>query len=482
MSSGRPRTLLWQLGLVLMVMQIAVMVALAWYAYDRLADFQHDQTRRDLERLMPILTDDYGQLIEREANDLINERARADGDRVGVRLTIILEDGTVIGDSMADPASMDDHRNRPEIARAFDEGAGTATRFSATLGTRMIYVARRVTTGQGNAAVVRTALAVDQVYEDFAPVVRAIGIAAALSVVLTLAVIYLVSRYYSEQIARVSEGAARFASGDLDHRIARLTTRELSTLAGSLNEMAGQLNQRLTELQRHQRSQRAILQSMSNGVLALDLDHRILEVNRAAERLLELDGDHARGRLLQETVRQPELHHLVASPTATPDRKPVEFVFAGERATRTLQAKRETLTDMDGAPRGLLVVIDDVTELRRLENLRSDFAANVSHELRTPITNIKGYVETLLETSTNGSDETARFLMVVKKNSDRLAAIVEDVLALTRLEEPQAREELDRQRTPIAAVLRSVVAQMSDAAAEKRSRSRPGCRPSTGCR
>ena len=261
-------------------------------------------------------------------------------------------------------------------------------------------------------------------------------------------------------------GAARFAAGDLAYRIGQPTVRELSSLAGSLNEMAAQLSGRIHELQAQQSEQQAILQSMGNAVIALDLQHRVLNVNRAAEQMLQLDGLHVRGRLLQEVCRQPRLHRFVADSLAEQSPMSAEFRLDTSRPI-TVKAVSETLRGPDGRPRGLLIVLNDVTELRRLETLRSDFAANVSHELRTPITNIKGYVETLLEVGWQDRGQAQRFLRIIRKNTSRLAAIVEDVLALARLEQSHARDSMERSSAPVTSIVRSALTQFESLAQGK---------------
>jgi two-component system phosphate regulon sensor histidine kinase PhoR len=291
----------------------------------------------------------------------------------------------------------------------------------------------------------------------------------------------LISRSVGAQVRDLSLGATRFAAGDLRHRIREPAASELASLARALNDMARQMDARLREIAAQQQETDAILQSMSNGVMALDSEQRIIALNRAAERILGVNAAKARGRLLHEVVRQPELHRLVNAAMSGGEQNPVEFALTGAGGAM-VEARTERLKREGGGVRGLLVVFDDVTRLRRLESLRSDFAANVSHELRTPITNIKGYVETLLETGLADREQAERFLTVIRHNSDRLAAIVEDVLALTRLERASAGaahrdqeaggarpspEEFPKERAPIRGILASAIAQHQAAADAK---------------
>lgn len=299
--------------------------------------------------------------------------------------------------------------------------------------------------------------------DSIAAILIVFGVAALL---FTLIAVLIVSRFVARQARMMSGAATQFARGDFSRHVVSPSSRELADLATALDEMGDALNARFAELQQQQRQQRAILQSMSNAVLAVDTEQRIAMVNRAAEELLGLRSDSVRGRLLQEVIRQPELNGFVLRALSDPAPQQTELRLQGE-PPMIVQAISGPLTTADGAPAGLLLVLNDVTELRRLETLRSDFAANVSHELRTPITNLKGYVETLLDVGTADESQAKRFLEVIQHNIDRLAAIVDDVMALTEFERPRSRERLKKTLTPVRDIAAAVLEQFAPAARQK---------------
>jgi two-component system phosphate regulon sensor histidine kinase PhoR len=461
-----PRTLLWQLGLTLMVMQVAAALVLGVYGFVEIRQFHHEQTRGELQKLAPLVAASFEPLLAEARAPEAQALARELGRRSGVRITVIRADGVVVADSDHDPAGMDNHRHRPEIDAALRRGTGSAVRFSQTLETNMMYTAVAVGGLDEPSGVVRVALPLAAVNAEIGHLLRVLGLAGLVSLGLTFAVIYFLSRRLSRAVMRLARGAARFASGNLDHRILRLGSSELDTVIEAFNRMARQLEARIAELGARETEQQAILQSMSNGVLAVDADQRVLSVNRAAGDLLGLDGAAARGRLLQEVVREPQLHRFVGSALAASRPRSDEFMI-GHHRPLTIQATGEPLVDADGRSVGLLVVLNDVTQLRRLEQIRSDFAANVSHELQTPITTIKGYVETLQDADITDPDERARFLDIIAGSADRLAAIVEDLLSLARLEEPGADRSLERTPVEIGPLAESVAAQFDDMVAEK---------------
>lgn len=215
------------------------------------------------------------------------------------------------------------------------------------------------------------------------------------------------------------------------------------------------LGDRMGEIER-------VLRATPIAVLSLDHLQRVVSMNPAAERLLGLDERTARGRLLQECVRLPGLNRAVSSALADGGRAEGELEL-GLDAPREVQFSCEPL-HAEGAPPGLVVSLVDVTRMRRLESMRSEFAANVSHELRTPITNIKGYVETLLQVGVEDSAQVRRFLEIVHRNTVRLSGIVEDILALAYLEEPEARRTIARAPCDVSEIVAQVLEDLGTAA------------------
>ena len=463
----RPRTLLWRIGLALISAQLIIAIFLGGYTFFHLRRFHYDQTLAELQRVMPILVARLADGSDLSDEEHLDRLVKDDSARTGIRVTVILPGGQVIADSDAMPAEMENHRyGRKEIEEALTSGEGSAIRYSATLGESMMYFAQRVEAGGENGLIVRSALPLTTVNRELSRITRVVAGAGALSLLATLLVIYFVSRRFSGQVSTLAAGAARFARGELDHRVAPPAATELSALAESLNDMAQQLDDRIRQLQTQRNEQRAILQSMSNGVIAVDAEHRIIILNRAAEALLGHSADDTQGRLLEEVVREAALHGFVADALAGRSVGPSDLLIGPDGAI-TVEATGETLLSADGEPKGLLIILNEVTQLRRLESLRSDFAANVSHELRTPITNIKGYVETLLDIGWTNHDQAERFLKIIGVNSSRLAAIVEDVMALSKLEQPLARESLEHDRITIASLLESMAMQFEQAARER---------------
>ncbi len=294
-----------------------------------------------------------------------------------------------------------------------------------------------------------------------------IGIVDAISIGVTALAVTVLSRSMAAAVARLGDSASRFASGGLTELRVEPPGKEFESLTNALNHMARQLSVQISQLKAQGAEMDAILRSMESGVVALDLGRRVLRMNRAAEELLGVRGAAARGQLLEELTTEPRLRQFVLDAFSHPGSQHEEFELDGPPRI-LVRAWSRNLRDAEGMRTGLLLVLADITRLRRLEDMRSDFAANVSHELRTPITNIRGYVETLQETGFDDPERTTKFVEVIARNTSRLGAIVEDMLALTRLEQPDIQETLERERVRVSEVVDAVCLHLEPDARERR--------------
>ncbi|HWB20292.1 MAG TPA: ATP-binding protein, partial [Phycisphaerales bacterium] len=380
----------------------------------------------------------------------------------------IAADGTVLADSQHDASSMENHLTRPEVQAALQQasGVGVSVRTSSTLDRDYAYFAQEVKDASRTSYVYRVAIPLEELNSESRHLLIAIGAAALLTLAFTFIPIYLIFRQFSGTIRQMVAGARRFAESDLQHRIERPGSSELGDLADAFNHMAVQLGRQINQLRAQRNELQAIHQSMNSGLIALDLQQHLLSANRSAEQILQIDGLASRGRLLHEVVREPDLHRFVANAIEQPASLTREFSLARDPDV-VIEAVSQPLRDADDKPVGLLVLLNDVSQLRRLEAIRTDFAANVSHELRTPITNIKGYVETMLDVGVDDPEQARQFLRVIQRNTDRLAAIIEDLLALARLEQPDAEKAIEKERVPARQIIDHVLAQFEPSIRER---------------
>ena len=368
--------------------------------------------------------------------EIIDPIADRLGEQCGARVTVVRDDGVVAGDSSIPLSSvplMENHGDRPEILEAVASGIGNSIRYSNTLETDMAYVAVPFRTEQA-IGVVRVALPLQQFQwiesHIWKIVLAALGIGLLLSVVLSWGTERLVSR----PIERMTEVARRQAGGDLEVTASAPAHVELSSLAAALNEMAAQSKERLSRIREENAQLEAVLSGMAEGVLVTSAEGRILMVNPAFKRMMDVDAWCLNKRPI-EVVRNHDLQSVVdAAIVSAPSlQEDAVFDLTLEWNQRIFQVHLTPIR-IGEQLHGVVAVFHDMTELRRLEQVRKDFVANVSHELRTPLTSIKGFVETLLDGAMEDTAALRRFMTSIQHHADRLQALVEDLLQLSSIE------------------------------------------------
>ncbi|MBN2182231.1 MAG: HAMP domain-containing protein [Sedimentisphaerales bacterium] len=459
------RRLLWQIYPAYLLIVVVALVVIAVYLSQLLPEFYDNQVAADLQA--------RARLIEKQVLPKLEESDFKDIDRLtkelgqcsSTRITIILADGKVIAESDKEEP-LENHSDRPEFKDAFEKGIGRSLRFSDTLGEKMMYLAVPIEEQGKVLAVVRTAIPVTAIHNELNKIYDKIFLSVVIVAVIAALISLVISRRISRPIEQMKDTAQRFASGELNLRVPVPKQIELAELAGSLNEMARQLQKRFETITRQRNESEAILSSMVEGVLAVDSDGRIVSVNHAAANFLGIEKDKAQGRSVEEAIRNPDLQKYLHDVLSEAETGETDIVLSGP-VERIIRLDGAGLADSRGARSGAVIVLSDITRIRRLENLRRDFVANVSHELRTPITSIKGFVETLQEGAITEPKEAERFLQIIARHSDRLNAIVEDLLTLSSLEETGGQRKITFEKKHLKPVLSSVVELSSIKARDK---------------
>lgn len=459
--------LIWQLWPSYLIIVVVSLLVATLYLSAFLERFFLDKTKRDL--LV------RGQLLENQAVRFlspldavkINHLCREAGEASGTRITVILPDGTVIGDSEKNPGIMDNHKNRPEILAAIDGRTGSSTRESETLRMRMMYVALPLLTGERVIAVLRISLPVTSIYSTIKSLQSRVMVVGLLIAVLAAIISLFVSRRISRPIEEMKQGAVRFSQGDLGHRLHVPSISELASLSEAMNQMAYQLEEHIRAVQNQRNEYVAVLSSMTEGVIGLDLDENVLNINQAARDLFDTDVSDLKGRSIQEVVRNPDFIAFIKESAATGDTMEGDFILH-QRGDRTISARSAPLRNAADERIGTLLVLSDVTQMRNLENMRRDFVANVSHEIRTPLTAIKGFVETLGFENDNTAEDNRRFLGIIAKHVDRLDTILEDLLSLARIEARGEGDGIDLETRDLQEVIQTARQVVQGKADEKK--------------
>jgi len=464
----RTRRIFWQIYPGHLVITLFTLIIAFVVFSSSLERFYRQQTAEHLDALAKFAAEQVRDRFDAADQDELAAVSSRLGAKSTVRITLILPDGTVIGESDKSREQMENHRDRPEVKTVLEQGhPGQSVRYSSSVRKNMIYVAVPVTRADGTlAGVVRTAMPLMRMEESLSGIEHRLLWSTSAVLLLAALLSLFVSRRISQPLERIRQGAERFAAGDFSSRLRAAGSSEIGSLAETMNEMASQLEERLQTLSNERNQREAVLSSMVEGVLAVDTEGHIISLNKAAAQFFHVfQPETATGRSLEEVFRNVKLQKFVAEVLEGQETRECELIIQNNQ-TYYLQARGTNLLGLQARRIGAVVVFNDVSRLRRLENLRRDFVANVSHELKTPITSIKGFVETLLDGAMNNPAEAERFLKIVAKHADRLNSIIEDLLMLSRLEQG-GKEGMEMQKAGLGGILNSAVDVCAQRAAAK---------------
>ena len=457
----RKTHLFWQLFFSYWALTVASILAVAIYAFHSSSTLYFQTLEKDLSTRASLLA---GQLAAVDDTQ-IDAFCKMVGKTSGTRFTLIRPDGTVVADSDEEPASMQNHADRPEVRQALAGKTATDRRYSQTLGEKMMYVAVPLPDNNRNAGfVIRAALPMTAITGELNKMTKRVVDASLLAGLLSMLVCIVVVRRITAPLHDMARAARQFAEGNFSRRIPAQRAVELGELAQSLNTMADRLGKTLASLAQQRNEQQAVLASMDEGVLAIDQQERIIHMNRVAGEILGINHRGTKGMLLQQAIHHISLQDFIRAAIGAQKKLSRDLVLQGKIEKQILAAGR-VLENADGQAIGALVVLRDITQLRHLETVRADFVANVSHELKTPITSIKGFVETLLSSDWNHEPEALRFLDIIRQQADRLDAIIDDLLTLSRLEQQDGK--VPGEPSPLSAIFSNAAALCQLQASEK---------------
>ncbi len=458
--------LFWKLGFAFFALLIAVLLPVDFYAERAL---RRNYERAGLEELAAIARIALANPPQTPSLSPSNPEASpvlrtwvAKMALSNVRVTVITSHGQVLADSQSDPSTMENHAGRPEIRDAFANGDGQSARYSVTLRRSLLYYAVRLPVAGGAPVVLRFALPLRTGDEELWRFRRSLWLASLFVLLVTGTISLLISRSFADRVERLREFSQRVSNGDFRPIFADPAGDALDKLAVSLSETAVRLDLTIRTLKDERNLSAAILGSMVEGVLVVDAADRVVFSNAGFAEILGLDMPPKIGSALVESVRQTELIEAVRK------------VLRGEPAVRaeivtgTLRQRffAATATAVRGGETsGAVLVLHDITDLRKLERVRRDFVANVSHEFRTPLTAIQGFAETLLAGAIDDPQNRLRFLEIILEHSRRLARLTEDLLMLSKMDAD--RLELEIRRLSVSQFVESCIETTQRPAAEK---------------
>lgn len=458
--------LFWKLAFTFLALLLSVLVAVDFFAERALRDEYTRTTLGQLESIArlakaqppqissvpPSTPEDGAALVK-----WVSQMAAS-----GVRVTVITGGGQVIADSQSDPRTMENHADRPEIRAALANGEGQSSRRSVTMGRDLLYYAVRSDAAARPTIVLRFAAPLATVHETLVAFRRKLWFASVIIMLLAGTASLLVSLGFSDRIERLKEFSRRVAEGDFRPLPGDGSGDALEKLGASLNQTAARLDRTIRTLTEERNLSSAILGSMVEGVAVVSGAERLVFANQSFAEILGLDLPPKSGSALVEIVRQTDLIEAVRRVLAGEPRVESEIVTGTLRQhffAATVGAVRA------GETYGAVVVLHDITELRRLERVRRDFVANVSHEFRTPLTAIQGFAETLLAGAMDDPQNRERFLEIIVEHSRRLARLTEDLLKLSKMDAD--RLELEIRRVSVSQLVESCIETAQHRAIEK---------------
>jgi two-component system phosphate regulon sensor histidine kinase PhoR len=384
--------------------------------------------------------------------------------RTNARITVIAAGGEVLADSDEPAHQMENHAGRPEVKAALADGSGESVRYSQTVGRDFVYFARMAGRTNADPVVLRLAIPVSDLAGGFSRFrMDFLGIAlVALAVASGLALLW--ARRIAAQLRQMGGFVRAVSQGQGVPRLAVKSRDEFGELAEALNAMAADLEKTLQRLEDETHRLRTIAEGMGEGLLVLDIRERITLVNPVAETLLSLGHDAAVGQTPLEVVRSHDLDDLLKAAAKRNEPVSAEITLIYPKR-RILAGTAVAMRDASGTPLGTVLTLRDITELKRLEEIRMEFVVNVTHELRTPLTAIRGYAETLLDGGLDNGEEARQFLEVIHRHAERLGRLLNDLLDLSNIE--LERTPLHVQSLALPEAIRQVVTTFAHQAEQK---------------
>ena len=361
----------------------------------------------------------------------------------GARVTVIASNGQVLSDSATDAAAMENHANRPEVMQALADGHGQAVHPSVTLGRELVYEAVRYQQPDGQSIIIRLAVPLSEIDLSVKELRGRLAIASIVMLLIGAFASLAFTRMFSTRIDRLKDFSQRIAEGNFQPLSVEGPRDEVSELMDSMNQTAARLDQEIRTLSGERNRSSAILRSMVEGVAVIDAQERLVFYNRAFSEIFNVPVSTAEGRPLIEAVRNAELVGLIRKALRGEEglQNDISMGIVQMQNFSVTAAPVMALETLNGTPdadrakpSGAVVVLHDVTELRRLERVRQDFVANVSHEFKTPLTAIQGFAETLLSGALDDPTSNRRFLEIIRTHAVRLARLTNDLLKLARIE------------------------------------------------
>lgn len=449
------RSIQWRITIPFVVLILVSMGITGFYLSDYFRDIQVDSLRSHLEEEARIIAETSRPLFSGSGQDgQLDALVKNLGTETSARVTIIGLDGTVLGDSEEDPAAMDNHAARPEVADALASGFGESTRYSLTLKQYMMYVAVPIGEPGKVIGVSRVALPLTVVTDSVNRATLTVVFAMAVAAILVILVAWYIARRTTRPIRELTDAAQRIAAGELGKKITVSTGDESARLADTFNEMSRNLGEMVATISGDRTRLASILGNIADGVIMTNGEGNITLANRAAGELFSFKEKDVKAQPLIEAVRDHEAGEIMESCLKTGRERSAQFESAVSKRYLRAIAVPVAGDELDG----VLLLFQDLTELKGLQTMRRELVGNISHEFRTPLASVKAMAETLRDGAIKDEKVAADFLGRIEAEVERMTQLVAELTELSRIETGKA--ELRLEPTDLNALAGEVVRQM----------------------
>jgi two-component system phosphate regulon sensor histidine kinase PhoR len=434
------RSIRWRIAVPYALAFTVIILGLGFY----LARFFRQAELGDLERELAaesrLLADILANRMDSPTGTIDLDTQAVEWSQIlGARVTIVSPDGTVLGESHEDRATMDNHLQRPEIQESLSSGVGRSIRFSSTVGFDLMYVAVPVHSEDVLLGFVRVAIPLEQIEARMDHLQRTLLITTLVAALLVVALAMLISSYTTRPLRSLTRSVQSMSIDDLIDSPSTTTKDEVGQLASAFISLGAQLQNQIGALEAERTKLVSVLDQMTDGVLIIDAQGQVQLVNPAAQRIFGVSERSALGNSIAEVIRHHQLVELWKLCQETGQSQ----VTSVDLTSRRMLLQSTAIPLSQALPGSVLMVFQDLTQVRRLENIRRDFVSNISHELRTPLASLKALTETLQESALDDPPAARRFLSRMETEVDSLSLMVQELLELSRIESGKVPLQLE---------------------------------------
>lgn len=455
------RSIFWKITVPFALLILVSMGVLGFYMVNSVRNSQLDHLRTTLKSEASLVADTTLPNFINAANPgSFDTIAKTLGKQIDSRITIIAKNGTVLGDTWEDPSTMENHANRPEVMAALASGVGESTRYSTTTNLDMMYVAVPIVSQGTVLGIARVGLPLTAVENSTASTLHTISWAIVIAAILVIIAAAVITRTILRQVRQVTRAAEKISSGQFDQQIQISSNDELGKLAQSFNKMSTNLKDMMAIISDDKSKLETVLSTMADGVIMTDSKGNIMLINQACEFLFGIQGDRITGKPLIEAIINYEIDNVLKKCIETNKKQIAQIDTINGRFLRVIASPLQS----NKIP-GVLLLLQDLTEMRNLQTMRREFIGNVSHELRTPLAAIKAITDTLQDGAIDDKEFARDFLNKVNSEIDSLTQMVNELIEISRIE--TGKTKLNLETTDLHSLIEDVIAHLTPQAERK---------------